>query len=126
MRLRPQQNSLRRQLLVVAVDLTDHIAPIGAVGRRSGLRDHIVAVVGSLLLVDQGPLDVDGLDLLLKAIGIGADLGQLFPLEITQKAESCNAVIIAAVAIFLEADLDQTAIVYGNNRISEISFVESQ
>ena len=82
MRLRPQQNSLRGQLLVVAVDLTDHIAPIGAVGRCGGLRDHIVTVVGTLLLVDQSPLDVDGLDLLLKAIGIGADLSQFLALKV--------------------------------------------
>ena len=82
MRLRPQQNSLRGQLLVVAVDLTDYVASIGAAGRCSGLRDHIVTVVGTLLLVDQSPLDVDGLDLLLKAIGIGADLSQFLALKV--------------------------------------------
>ena len=82
MRLRPQQNSLRGQLLVVAVNFTDHIAPIGAARRCGGLRDHIVTVVGTLLLVDQRPLDVDGLDLLLKAIGIGADLSQFLALKV--------------------------------------------
>lgn len=106
----PQQKQLRRQLFIVAVDLADHIASIRGRGRSGRFRDLIVAIVGPLFLIDQRPLNVDSFDLLLEDIGIGADLGQLFPLEITQKAESCNAVIIAAVAIFLEADLDQTAI----------------
>ena len=106
----PQQKQLRRQLFIVAVDLADHIASIRTRGRSGRFRDLIVAIVGPLFLIDQRPLNVDSFDLPLEDIGIGADLGQLFPLEITQKAESCNAVIIAAVAIFLEADLDQTAI----------------
>ena len=81
MRLRPQQNSLRGQLLVVAVDLNDYEASIGAAGLCSGLRDNIVTVVGQLHLVDQRPLDVDGLDMILKAIGIGADLSQFLALK---------------------------------------------
>src|SRR5699024_11367519 len=74
------------------------------------LRDHIVAVVGTLLLVDQGTLDVDSLDLLLKAIGIGADLSQFLALEVAHKAEGSNTVVVAAIVLLLEPDLDQAAI----------------
>ena len=88
----PQQKQLRRQLFIVAVDLADHIASIRTRGRSGRFRDLIVAIVGPLFLIDQRPLNVDIFDLPLEDIGIGADLGQLFPLEITQKAESCNAV----------------------------------
>lgn len=77
----PQQKQLRRQLFIVAVDLADHIASIRGRGRSGRFRDLIVAIVGPLFLIDQRPLNVDSFDLPLEDIGIGADLGQLFPLE---------------------------------------------
>lgn len=75
----PQQKQLRRQLFIVAVDLADHIASIRTRGRSGRFRDLIVAIVGPLFLIDQRPLNVDSFDLPLEDIGIGADLGQLFP-----------------------------------------------
>lgn len=68
----PAENPLCRQLFVVAVDRSDRIAPIRICGFGGGYGDLILAVVGALLFVDQGPLDVDELDLLLEAIGISS------------------------------------------------------
>ena len=96
MRLVPQKSSLCRQLLVVAIDFTDRIAPIRTGGRCGRLRDHIVAVVGTLLLIDQSPLDVDVLNLLLETVGIGTDLTQLLTLEVAHETEGGNAVVVAA------------------------------
>ena len=97
----PQQKQLRRQLFIVAVDLADHIASIRGRGRSGRFRDLIVAIVGPLFLIDQRPLNVDRLNLLLEDIGIGADLSQFLSMEITQKTESSNAVIVLPLLSFL-------------------------
>lgn len=81
----PAENPLCRQLFVVAVDRSDRIAPIRICSFGGGCGDLILAVVGALLFVDQGPLDVDELDLLLEAIGIGTDLTQLLALEVAHE-----------------------------------------
>ena len=106
----PAENPLCRQLFVVAVDRSDRIAPIRICGFGGGYGDLILAVVGALLFVDQGPLDVDELDLLLEAIGIGTDLTQLLALEVAHETEGGNAVVVAAVVFLLQRDLHQAAI----------------
>ena len=106
----PAENPLCRQLFVVAVDRSDRIAPIRICGFGGGCGDLILAVVGALLFVDQGPLDVDELDLLLEAIGIGTDLTQLLALEVAHETEGGNAVVVAAVVFLLQRDLHQAAI----------------
>ena len=64
----PQQKQLRRQLFIVAVDLADYIASIRTWGRSGRFRNLIVAIVGLLFLIDQRPLNVDRLNLLLGLI----------------------------------------------------------
>ena len=86
----PQQKQLRRQLFIVAVDLADHIASIRGRGRSGRFRDLIVAIVGLLFFIDQRPLNIDRLDLLLEDIGIGADLSQLITLSLIHISASLH------------------------------------